>query len=123
MKKIHWNLITEGYNDKFKTQLTTKKMLKTAYRKAGTIQKMELVIGVNPTTIREEMARQGILIHPKGHKRPTRWDRFKQLTDQDLKNHTDQELANIVRAACGTIVRYRYFRKKGYVHTVDGSRK
>ena len=113
--RIDWEMITDGYNDKFGTEFTVREMLEKVYTKERSILRMEPVIGVEQYTIKREMVRRGITIQPKGHPRPTILDRFKLLTDQEVERHTNQEIADMIGCtASKSVAYYRYLRKNNY---------
>ncbi len=118
LAKIDWDMVTQGYNDNFRTpetKLTVKAMLEELYKKTRSMWRMEPILGVNQMTIRAEMIRQGIPMQPRGHLRPTKLDRFKQLTDQELKNLTNKEIADKIGCrSSASIQHYKYLKKCGY---------
>jgi len=91
-KSIDWDDIADGYNYRYKTNLTTTEMLQILYDDLEAAHKMERVLGPAFSTILAEMRRRGIKIKEKGHRWPG--NTLKEIMCLNCRDMTAQEIAN-----------------------------
>ena len=103
---IEWKSITDGYNDKYGTDYTEKQMWKAEYPK-HTGKELDKMFMVNHMTILERIRYHGITIEPKGHRRPTRLEKFQAIPQHHRDRLSVTEIAELIGACVGTV---RYYK-------------
>ena len=111
---ISWNMITEGYNDLYNVDLTTKEMLESLYREHRNMSVVAEILGVCPYLLRKKMKLYRIQIQPRGHLKPTKLDLFKALPEEELDGLNNKEIAEKIGLSHKTVIYYQYLRRKNY---------
>ncbi len=108
---IDWTEIRDGYNNRYGTQHSIKSMLQSVYEKEGSMLRMEHVLGPTQEAIRRAMILCKITIQLPGHRRPTKLDKFKEISDNGL---TDEQIASRIGSTIPCVRQYQHLKKKGY---------
>ena len=105
-KPIDWEMIVEGYNDKYHTHYTEKEMWNDLYPKY-TSHEIEKILGVNCMVILARLRHEGFKIQNRGRRRPTKLDKFRLIPRHIRGALSVSELASITGACQGTVMYYR----------------
>jgi len=104
---INWQEMLESYNEKFTTNYTDEKEMWTVLYPRFSCYELAQIFGVCSMTILERLKRQGVKIEPKGHRHPTKLDKFKAIPRNIRGMLSVEELAKITGASPRTVVYYR----------------
>ena len=103
---IEWKSLNEEYNDRHGTDYTEKQMWESLYPE-HTCFELETMFMVAPNTILERIGHLGIKIEPRGHRHPTRLDKFRAIPNHKLMDMADDEIAAEIGSCVSTVAHYR----------------
>jgi len=104
---INWQEMLETYNEKFTTNYTDEKEMWNVLYPRFSCQELARIFGVCDMTILERLRKKGIKIEPRGHRHPTKLERFKAIPRHIRAMLSVEELSRIIGANKGTVMYYR----------------
>jgi len=104
---INWQEMVESYNEKFTTHYQNEKEMWNVLYPRFSCHELAQIFGVDHMTILERLREKGIKIEPRGHRHPTKLDKFKAVPRNVRGMLSVEELTEITGASPGTIVYYR----------------
>jgi len=119
--KIDWNELLEGYNEMYGLHYETiEEFVKSLYDK-NRIQRSSDILGISNTTFQEKMVELNIPRELKGHRKPTKLDKFKALNDNEAFKLPLGETAKLINVSNNHAQVLRSLRKRGYEY-YDGQK-
>lgn len=109
MPKIDWDVIVQEYNQWKSTKYNLKQMLEAEYEDRSVFE-MEKIFGISRSTIQNKMYELNIKLRERGHRHPTKLDRFKEIIQ--TKNYTLESIAAELETTIGLIKNYQSMLRK-----------
>jgi len=121
--KIDWDELLDGYNEMYDFHFNTiEEFVKSLYD-IHRIEEAAKILGVSTSVFQEKMAELKIPREPKGHRKPTKLDKFKALDDNEAFKLPLGETAKLVNVSDNHAQVLRSLRKRGYEYYEGQKRK
>ena len=92
---IEWDMIVDGFNDRYNTHHTLKSMMESLYESMGSVHRMSDVLGICSATILEKLHKLNIEVSPRGGwSRPSIKDRYLQIPQSRREKMNAKQLAS-----------------------------
>ena len=112
--KIDWNELLEGYNEMYDLHYSNiEEFVKSLYD-VHRIEEASKILGASTSVFQEKMVELKIPREPKGHRKPTKLDKFKTLSDNEAFKLPLGETAKLMKISNGHAQVMRSLRKRGY---------
>jgi len=121
--KIDWNELLTGYNEMYSFHYNTiEEFIKSLYNEHR-IEAASKILGVSRTVFQEKMVELKIPRELKGHRKPTKIDKFKILSDNEAFKLPLGETAKLINISDGHARVMRALRKRGYEYYDDRKKR
>jgi len=104
---INWQEMLKTYNEKFTTNYRDEKEMWNVLYPRFSCQELARIFGVCDMTVLERLRKKGIKIEPRGHRHPTKLEKFKAIPRNVRGMLSVEELGRIIGADRGTVMYYR----------------
>jgi len=104
---INWQEMLEVYNERYSTNYQDEKEMWNVLYPRFSCQELGRIFGVCDMTILERLRKKGIKIQPRGHRHPTKLEKFRAIPRHIRAMLSVEELSKIIGADRGTVMYYR----------------
>ena len=119
--KIDWDALLDGYNEIYDLHYSSiEEFVKSLYD-VHRIEEASKILGVSTSVFQEKMVELKIPREPKGHRKPTKLDKFKMLSDNEAFKLPLGETARLMNVSNNYAQVMRSLRKRGYEY-YDGQK-